>query len=130
MGCVVAWNARGPHFQPNAFELQRPDTRERLCTNPLSWRLDGVAVPAGENLGAVFLEDVDRSPRPAFADARCVDGRLVVTELGRAPRDLPSRILDHVLGPENYHPIEFQLYFLNLRENVDRRAAAFVAGER
>jgi hypothetical protein len=73
----------------------------------------------------VFLEDEDRAPRPAFADARCEAGRLVVTELGRAPRDLPSRILDHVLGPENYHPIEVQLFFLNLRQNVEQRVAAF-----
>ncbi len=108
-GCVVAWNARGPRFDANPFELRRPDTRPRLCTNPLSWRLDGAAVPAGDNPGAVFLEDEDTAPRPGFADAQCVDGTLRVTELGRAPRDLPSRILDRVLRPENDHPIEYQL---------------------
>ena len=51
------------------------------------------------------------SPRPGFADAQCVGGRLVVTEIGRAPRDLPSKILDYVIGPENYHPIEYQMYY-------------------
>jgi hypothetical protein len=127
VGCVVAWNARGPGFRPNPFDLQRPDgvdNSERLCTNPLSWRLDGVAVAAEHNRGAVFLE-FDGAPRPGFADARCVAGTLVVSELQRPPRDLPSRILDHVLGPENYHPIEYQLYFLDLRVNVEARVAAF-----
>lgn len=127
VGCVVAWNARGPGFRPNPFELRRPDgvdPGERLCTNPLSWRLDGAAVAAEHNRGAVFLE-FDGAPRPGFADARCVAGTLVVSELQRPPRDLPSRILDHVLGPENYHPIEYQLYFLDLRANVEARVAAF-----
>lgn len=125
-GCVVAWNARGPNFEPNLFALRRPDTRELLCTNPLSWRPDGKSAAASENLGAVFLEDEDTSPRPGFADARCVGGRLVVTEIGRAPRDLPSKILDYVIGPENYHPIEYQMYFMNLRASVDARVDAFV----
>lgn len=124
-GCVVAWNARGPGFRSNEFEMRRPDPRERLCSNPLSWRPDGAPAPAGQNLGAVFLEAAETSPRPGFANARCVGGTLVVTELAHAPRDLPSQLLDTMLGPENYHPIEYQMYYLNLRESVNARVAAF-----
>lgn len=125
--CVVAWNARGPDFVPTAYELHRPDARERLCTNPLSWRLDGAPAPAAQNLGAVFLETDDHAPRAAFADARCVEGTLVVSHVGPAPRDLPSRILDHVMGNGNYHPIEYQIFFMNLRQNAAARVAAFPA---
>jgi hypothetical protein len=124
--CVVAWNARGVGFAPNEFELVRSDRRERLCTNPLSWRADGGPASAELNLGAVFLESDDAAPRPGFADARCVDGTLVLHRIGAAPRDLPSRILDRVLGAGNYHPIEYQVYFMNLRENAAVRAAAFL----
>ncbi len=127
--CVVAWNARGPHFRPNAFELRRPSDDPLLCTNPLSWRLDGASAPAEQNLGAVFLESDDPSPREGFADARCSGGILVVSKLGFAPRDLASRVLDHVLGPENYHPIEYQLFFMNLRANAAARVAAYVAAQ-
>ena len=126
--CVVAWNARSPEYRPSAYELVRPDVRERLCTNPLSWTDDGLRVSADHNLGAVFLEDEDKAPRPGFADAQCEGGRLVVREIGRAPRDLPSRILDRVLGKGNHHAIEYQMFFLNLRENADRRVRRFLDG--
>lgn len=125
-GRVVAWNARGPGYRGGHFEMRRPDTRERLCTNPITWRLDGVAAPAADNRGAVFLETDDRAPRPAFASARCADGTLWVDEIGAAPRDLPSRILDAVMGPENDHPFEYLISFLNLRENADCRVRTFL----
>lgn len=125
--CVVAWNARGPEHAPTEFELHRSDPRERLCTNPLSWRADGAPASTELNLGAVFLETDDHAPRVAFADARCVDGTLVLSRVGAAPRDLPSRILDHVLGSGNYHAIEYQVFFMNLRQNAAARVSAFVS---
>jgi hypothetical protein len=124
--CVVAWNARGPAYVPNAFAMFGPDARERLCTNPLSWRRDGARAPAALNLGAVFLEN-DPTPRPAFADAQCRDGTLIVTQIGPRRRDSPSRILDHLIGRENYHPIEYQMFFMNIRQNASARVAAFLA---
>ena len=125
--CAIAWNARGPAFAPNEFEMHRPDPRPRLCTNPLSWRLDEADAPATANLGAVFLESADPSPRLAFTGARCSGGVLVVQPIAAVPRDLPSRILDHVLGAGNYHPIEYQLFFMNIRANATQRVAAFTA---
>lgn len=124
--CVVSYQARGPTFEPTRFDLNGPDRRERLCTNPLSWRLDGQRAPKDLNLGAVFLETEDHSPRSGFADAMCAGGTLVVTEIGHVPRDLPSRILDHVMGAGNYHPIEYQLYFMNLRTNAVARSTAWL----
>lgn len=128
--CVVAWNARGPGHVATQFELHRPDPRERVCTNPLSWRADGAVAAAESNLGAVFLETDDFAPRLAFADARCVDGTLILSRVGVAPRDLPSRILDHVLGSGNYHAIEYQVFFMNLRQNAIARVTAFLSASR
>ncbi|MES2639571.1 MAG: DUF3089 domain-containing protein [Myxococcota bacterium] len=126
--CVIAWNARGEGFQASDFEMFRTDMRERVCTNPLTWRTDGAPAPAAANLGAVFLETDDRALRPGFADAQCVDGTLVIRHIGAAPRDLPSRVLDHVLGAGNFHPIEYQIYFANIRENAKGRVAGFLGG--
>ncbi|AUX44520.1 hypothetical protein SOCE26_059840 [Sorangium cellulosum] len=126
--CVVAWNARGAAYVPSDFEMHRPDPRERLCTNPLSWRTDGALAPAALNLGAVFLESDDKAPRAGFAGAQCAGGTLLLHDVGAAPRNLPSRVLDHVLGDGNYHAIEFQLFFMNLRENAASRVAAFLSG--
>jgi hypothetical protein len=128
--CVAAWDARGAGYAPGEFEMVRPDARERLCTNPLTWRADGAPAPAELNLGAVFLESDDPAPRPGFADAQCAGGTLVVRRIGVAPRDLPSRILDRVLGEGNHHAIEYQIFFMNLRENAAVRVAAFLASGR
>jgi hypothetical protein len=35
-------------------------------------------------------------------------------------------VLDFAMGPENYHPIEYQLFYMNLRSNAERRIAAFL----
>ncbi|WP_437961900.1 DUF3089 domain-containing protein [Sorangium sp. So ce119] len=129
--CAVAWNARGAMYAPSDFEMHRPDPRERLCTNPLSWRTDGALAPAALNLGAVFLESDDRAPRRGLVgDAQCVDGTLVLHHVGAIPRDLPSRILDRVLGDGNHHAIEYQLFFMNIRENADARLAALLSSSR
>lgn len=128
--CVIAWNARGPDHVPTRFELHRPDSRERVCTNPLSWRADGAVAATELNLGAVFLETDDIAPRLGFADARCAGGTLILSRIGVAPRDLPSRILDHVLGSGNYHAIEYQVFFMNLRQNAIARVSAFRSASR
>jgi hypothetical protein len=128
--CVIAYNARGPRYVSNEFALHRDDRRPLLCTNPLTWRTDGAPAPASANLGAVFLETSDRRVRPAFADAQCSDGTLVVRTLGVAPRDFMSSLLDRVMGAQNYHPIEYQVFFMNLRENAQRRVDAMLAARR
>ena len=134
-GCVVAWNSRGPHYTAGPFEMNvREDNLDvlpsplarRLCVNPLTWKADSARASAALNLGALFLESETSRILPGFASAQCQDGTLVVSEIGRAPRDFMSRLLDHALGAENYHPIEYQLFFVNLRENAQTRVVAYL----
>lgn len=125
-GCLVAWNARGPRFPGSAFDFHVEG--ERVCVNPLSWRSDETPAGAEQNRGSVFLDAGDDTPLPGFADARCRGGMLIVSTLGDPPRGFRSRLLDVVMGPENYHPIEYQLYYMNLRSNAEARAAAYLRG--
>lgn len=127
--CVVAWNARGSDYRPNQWQMAQVDPGPRVCTNPLSWRNDEQPVPATENLGAMFMETSNRAPRPAFADAQCVGGTLRIRSIGDAPRDFMSRILDWVIGPANYHPIEYQIYYMNLRANAELRVSTMLAAK-
>ncbi len=122
-GCVVSWNARGPRFAGSVFDFHAAG--EWLCTNPLTWRHDESPAGAERNAGAVFLHATDGLPLPGFADAQCRAGVLIVSQLGDPPRDFMSRVLDFVMGPENYHPIEYQLYYMNLRGNAEVRVAAY-----
>lgn len=127
VGCVVAWNARSPDYQPGGIELWYPAGEHRVCTNPLSGVGEGGPIPASANLGAVFLQSPDPAPRPGLADAACVDHTLRVELHGRAPRDLASRILDGVMGKGNFHPIEYELFWSNIRANAAQRVAAWEA---
>jgi hypothetical protein len=128
-GCVVSWNARGPKFEHNQFELDASDEHTmagRICVNPITWTTDGLAAAADRNAGAIFFDTELPVIKPAFADARCADGVLVVTGMGDAERDVMSRVLLWVMGPENYHPIDVQLFYVDLRSNAVARVQAFL----
>ena len=130
-GCVVAWNARGPGYRPNGLEYdaEDPDTMAgRICVNPLSWEDPAAHVLASGHGGALFLDTEAPAVKPAFCDAECRDGALVITEMGDPERDPPSRVLLWMMGPENYHPIEYQLFYVDLRRNAVERVQAWVAG--
>ena len=135
IGCIVGWNARGSMYQPSPFEMKRLQDRgadqgalrrDRVCVNPLSFSSDAQPVAADRNAGALFFDANDPAVLPGFASAQCLDGTLVVGLQGAVPRDFMSRLLDHAMGVGNYHPIEYQLFFLSLRENATARAAAFI----
>ncbi|MCA9649733.1 MAG: DUF3089 domain-containing protein [Myxococcales bacterium] len=129
-GCAVVWNARGPDYEPNALEFggaDRSAMREWICVNPISGIHDEEHVPAERSRGAVFLDTEHPRVLPGFADGRCHEGRLIVETMGELERDPMSRILLWVIGPENYHPIEYQLHYLDLRHDVGERVAAFLA---
>lgn len=129
VGCVIAWNARSPENH-TGVQIQFPAGEHRVCTNPLSGVGEGGPMPASANLGAVFLQSPDPSPRPGLADAACEDGTLRVRLYGKAPRDLPSRLLDHILGEGNYHPIEYELFWSNIRANAAERTEAWERAQR
>ncbi|MBL9003863.1 MAG: DUF3089 domain-containing protein [Myxococcales bacterium] len=134
-GCVVAWNARGPAYHPSPFEMKRSQDgdrdlaallADRVCTNPLSWTGDATEVRADQNPGALFFDAKAPAILPGFASAQCRDGTLWVVTQGKVPRDFLSTLLDRALGADNYHPIEYQLFFLSLRDNATTRASAFL----
>lgn len=120
--CYISWNAAGPRAEP------WPDQVGAVCVNPLSWRADAQPVPASVNLGALGLEGLgDGSDQivPGFADAQCTNDRLLVTEMKTAMFEkLPMN-----MGTDNYHILDFALFYANIRENAMMRAAAFLAKE-
>jgi Protein of unknown function (DUF3089) len=131
-GCVVTWNAVGPHAQPWG------DPRPNICVNPLTWRADGAAAEASLNLGGVAypgtfagtLADVKGVPqdfiaaRPVLetgvADAQCVDGMLLVKQIHS------ENYAARPMGRDNYHIYDYNLFHMNLRQNVQQRVAAYL----
>lgn len=129
-GCVVAWNTvdgDGAGIFPGTA---------LVCVNPLTWRRDGAPGDRELNLGAIGFEswglsDAERRDpsltrdmtlEPAAADARCVDGLLRVSDLHSS--SFPSRMWGNSL-----HVYDYSLYHMNVRENAEARARAYLAAE-
>ena len=49
----------------------------------------------------------------------------MITQLRDLERDFMSHLLLYVMGRENYHPVEYQIFYLDLRANAVRRVWAW-----
>jgi hypothetical protein len=119
-GCVVTWNAVGPKAQ--AFG----DISDNICVNPLNWADDDSRVPHEGNVGSLALGGMDANTQPELiagvADARCQGGRLLVSEL-RSDKFGGGPI---TFGQDNYHILDYSLFYLNLRRNAVERVNAWL----
>lgn len=117
--CYLSWNAM----------LEGGDTShwynkggEPVCVNPLSWRFDSAYVSAEENLGAIPLTGhigLDK-PHEKLVGARCEKGILWITEPD-------SWLYKLALFPGGgYHAYDYNLFYMNIRDNVEKRVAAFL----
>lgn len=93
--------------------------------NPISWRLDGVAVPASAHLGAVpFGVRGSHFARivPQLVGAQVVDGNTLVTPV-------PADLFDDggMFGAGNYHVFDISLFWADIRANAAARLAAWLA---
>lgn len=128
-GCIVAYNARlaGHTPQPIDFGANVPE-KDRLCVNPTTGSVTSTTATTLEHGGAVFFDSAHPRVLPRFLSSSCRDGRLVVSDLQPLPRRGPlDAILLAMLGGTNLHPIEYQLFFMDLRRDLGRRVAAFNA---
>ena len=93
-----------------------------LSINPLNWKTDDTPADRSENLGAVMATGAE--PIPALCGAYIGSrGELVVTDV--TPVDYPP-VLD--IFPEGaYHLYDYMFFFMNLKQNVADRIAAYSA---
>jgi len=113
-GCQVSWNSVGA--SPDSV-LSKSDS---ICVNPLSWRIDSAVVANENNLGAVSFS-VAGVPEPGAADAQCSDGLLKVVNI--TSENFGSR----PLGVDNLHVYDYSLFYMNIRQNAQRRVQAWTA---
>ena len=117
--CFISYNTMGAGKQSVAPTL----IQGAVVVNPLSWRIDGVKVPAELNIGTTLFE-ADGSSRtlPHFTSAQVVDSGLVVE-----PAD--PKLVDSTSSgfPEGvYHVFDYSLFYENLRANLAQRIQAFM----
>ena len=135
--CVVTWNTirddveekgGGFHFYKGAWHDL--GTGARFCVNPLTWTDDGARGPANLNRGALVADlgslrkpriqpDMLRTTVPRMTWAEVREGMLHV-------RDLSGTPFDTIMSASgNYHLFDYNLFWVNIRENALVRAQAW-----
>ena len=100
-----------------------PEGTKALSINPLNWKTDGTAADKSLNAGAVM--SIGAEPIPALCGAYIGPrGELVVTDISAA--DYPNPI--DIFSEGSYHVYDYMFYFMNLKQNVADRTAAFYSG--
>lgn len=111
-GCLMSWRTwRRGYLPPD------PPLPPLVVTNPLSWTTSPDPAPASLNLGGVITPFA--TLRPGIAEAQ-IEGAVIWT---RKPR-FPGSIL---YTSKNFHPGDFNLYYLNVRENARLRSQMFLS---
>jgi len=139
LGCVNAYDTWAEGSTPNTSscpnwsgEQYIRSNKPWLCVNPLSWQTNETSINAEENPGAVpiqnnynlsiFGEDKAsgitwsalQSPIKGLASAQCLDGVLHTN-------DQSNGIFKDYAAGDNYHGLDYALFYVSIRENTNRR---------
>lgn len=125
-GCYVGWNSMEPGSAAWTTTLVWKGgwgeaTGLPICTNPLSWEVDGSA-PASANLGGTVPGGEPPGAHVAeLTDARCDGGRLLITPPEQGDFDI-------LMGKtqQDWHVYDYTLFFGNIRANASQRVEAWL----
>jgi hypothetical protein len=114
-GCFVSWRTVRDDFEPPA----RKDSTDIAVVNPLVWTTTTDHIPPLFHQGAV-LRNYEKGPLP----------QLVWTEIRGAYlyTNRPKFFGDIFFTRKNYHIADYNLFWLDVRENARLRARNFLDG--
>ena len=126
--CLVTYNTIADDTDPARFgeirtwfpdgsrTIEEPDI---LCVNPVSWSVDGTASDASAHLGRVNFGDGDSpEPEPDSVIAQCLGGLLEADLMGDGEGLASLR--------DDFHVLDYRLFYMNIRANAVERVIAFV----
>jgi hypothetical protein len=112
-GCYCTWRTWNRDY---ALKQKLPHDGI-VCTNPLTWTTaEGQYASASENLGGVLRPFC--AIRPQIVDAEVHEGLLLASK--------PKFPGSFFFRRKNYHVGDLNLYYMNVRENAQARAGAFL----
>ena len=122
-GVIVSWNTEGiENVEQNAKNIVLlPNS---VSINPLNWKLDETYASVDENLGSLvtLAETGENSIQDIGADAQLdLERGVVVTNANIAPIAMPD-----LFGPASFHNNENMLYYVNQKENIEKRIDSFL----
>lgn len=111
-GCICSWRTLRKGFVPYYLKNEKGNS---YVTNPLTWTMENEYASRKLNKGSVLANF--NKIYPATTDAQISNGFLYV----KKPK-FPGSFL---YISRNYHIGDINLYYINLRENVNTRIAMF-----
>jgi len=111
-GCYVSWCTFAWDYFPDNYEHRY---KGAVVTNPLCWSNDSSYAPPERHKGVVLYRF--RKLFKKAVDAKCQDGILWV----HPPRVPGSWLIRY----KNYHVADYNLFYGNIRENVEQRINRF-----
>lgn len=112
-GCYTSWCTFAEEFIPDNYEKAYAGA---VCTNPVSWRLDSEVSPQEMHKGTL-LKNFDKLHSKALK-AQVHDAILWVSK-----PDVPFKFLYNF---KNYHIADFNLFWVDVRENVALRTSEYL----
>lgn len=116
-GCYVSWRTYARNYFPKGYVIPLHDA---VCTNPLTWKTDSVYAPASLNRGGI-LKNFTKVIR-GMSDAQVLDGVVRINK--------PHFFLSPLFNYKNYHIVDYNLFYMNIRENAQLRVKKFVEGNK
>jgi len=121
LGVVVSFCSEAPEY--NGYNLVAPS--KTIGINPLNWKTDSTVADKSENIGACFTNysGVILIEEPGLCGAYLDEtrGTLKVTDV--SPTDYPAGLSFFEDG--NYHLYDYQFFYRNLQQNVEKRIAKY-----
>jgi hypothetical protein len=132
--CAVHWDTY------SEAAIDTADAAGNVCTNPLTWKLNGGLADQSQHVGAVPISGefqiVVGGSRPAtgmqfeplegaipnMLQAECKAGVLFVTDQSGTGFDAGLGSI----GGGNYHLLDYPLFHMDIRENAKRRVATYL----
>lgn len=107
LGCWMTWNTYLAGYTPP----RQPMLQSAASVNPLSWTTDTLLVGRENNLGGI-LKNFKRI-RPKLTDAQNHEGKLWINK--------PRFFGNFLLRWKRFHVVDYNLFYLNIRENAEHR---------
>ena len=112
-GCFVSWRTFKEEYIPEFVKIEK---EKAVVTNPLTWTIDENIAPATLNKGGL-LRDFNKVI-PGVVHAQVHGNVLWVNK--------PQFFGNIFLTMKNYHIADYNLFYVNIRENIETRIKSFI----
>lgn len=111
-GCIISWRTFKKDYEPAYVAKEK----EAYVTNPLNWKTDTAYASKEMNKGSVFLKFNEIVLNTTDAQ---VNGNVLWVHRPKFPGSLFYR-------SRNYHIADINLFYMNIRKNIEQRMNAYL----